>query len=141
LKLYLDTSVLVTALTSESATPRVQDWLEAQEPSSLHISLWVETEFSSALSMKIRMGELTLDMRAVSLSDFENMKTHSLTLTDLKSSHFLAAAKLADNFALALRAPDALHLAIAMALGATLCTLDNKFAEAAASVGAKVIVP
>jgi uncharacterized protein len=83
LKIYLDTSVLVTALTSESATPRIQDWLEAQEPSSLHISLWVETEFSSALSMKIRKGELTLDMRAVSLSDFEDMKTHSLTLTDL----------------------------------------------------------
>jgi uncharacterized protein len=105
LKLYLDTSVLVTALTYEASTQRVQDWLGTQDPTSLHISYWVETEFSSALAMKIRTGQLTLDMRAVSLSDYEYLKTHSLTMADVKPSHFLAAAKLADNFEHALRAP------------------------------------
>lgn len=59
-------------------------------------------------------------------------------MTAIKPAHFIAAARLADNAALALRAPDALHLAIAMEIGAALCTLDKKLADAAAAVGAKV---
>jgi uncharacterized protein len=138
LSLYFDTSVLVGALTNEAATERLQDWLEAQEPGSMHISHWVETEFSAALAMKLRMGVLTQQMRAVSQSDFLALKSHSLATTAIKPAHFIAAARLADNIALALRAPDALHLAIAMEIGATLCTLDEKLADAAAAVGAKV---
>jgi predicted nucleic acid-binding protein len=138
---YLDTSVLVTALTNELATQSLQDWLEAQEASSLHISCWVETEFSSALAMKVRTGRMTPEMRAVSLSDFAFLRKYTLTMIAIKQSHFLAAAKLADNFALGLRAADALHLAVAMDAGATLCTLDRKLADAASAVGAKVCMP
>ena len=88
--------------------------------------------------MKMRMGLLTPEMRAVSQSDFLALKSHSLTMTAIKPAHFIAAARLADNVALALRAPDALHLAIAIAIDATLCTLDKKLADAAAAVGAEV---
>jgi uncharacterized protein len=138
LNLYLDTSVLVTALTSEVETIRVQHWLEAQNAKFLYISLWVETEFSSALAIKIRTGELAPDMRAVSLADFAALKSKSFTIVPVKEAHFSEAALLADQSTLGLRAADALHLAIILDIGATLCTLDKKFAAAAEALNAKV---
>lgn len=68
--LYLDTSVLVAALTREPRTADMQAWLGAQEAGTLCISDWTVTEFSSALSMKVRMEILTAHERADVLSAF-----------------------------------------------------------------------
>jgi uncharacterized protein len=139
--LYLDTSILVSALTAEKKSPRVQLWLEMQEPDSLHISLWVETELSSALSKKVREGELTPALRKFCLGGFAALKDVSLTVAPIKPKHFVSAARLVDASLLGLRAADALHLAVSMDIGATLCTLDKKFADAAGAVGVKVLTP
>jgi predicted nucleic acid-binding protein len=49
---YLDTSVLVSALTNEADTALSQDWLAKQETSELTISDWTVTEFASAFVEK-----------------------------------------------------------------------------------------
>jgi predicted nucleic acid-binding protein len=67
LTLYLDTSLLVAALTNETETRRMQAWLGEQEPSDLAISDWVITEFSAALSMKLRSGQIEVIHRADAL--------------------------------------------------------------------------
>jgi uncharacterized protein len=139
--LYLDTSVLIAAMTPEVGTFRVLAWLAKQDSSALNISYWTVTEFSSALSVKTRTGQITHDLRANATVEFARLAAETFVVNEVKSSHFIAAARFVDDMALTLRGPDALHLAIALGLRATLCTLDKKFAEAAVSVGAKVIVP
>jgi uncharacterized protein len=136
--LYVDSSILVSALTAEAASPRVQLWLEMQKPDSLRVSLWVETELSSALSLKVRTGASTPALRKFCLSGFAALKDESLTVAPIKPKHFVSATRLVDASLLGLRAADALHLAVSMDIGAALCMLDVKFAQCAAALGAKV---
>ncbi|ADC72191.1 conserved hypothetical protein [Thioalkalivibrio sp. K90mix] len=76
---YLDTSILVAALTREPRTEDMQKWLAAQSADSLCISDWVLTEFSTALSMKVRMEILTPRERATVLGAFAALRESSLS--------------------------------------------------------------
>src|SRR5271165_3690516 len=80
LTLYLDTSLLVAALTNETETGRMQAWLGEQEPSRLAVSEWVITEFSAALSMKLRRGQIEASHRADALAMFTRLSGESFTI-------------------------------------------------------------
>ena len=107
-------------------------WLGPGEPL---VSDWVTAELSSALAIKIRTRALTLNDRMRALAAYQKLVSVSLVVLQIDSSHFQAAARLADRQDLALRAGDALHLAIAMAHGATLLTLDRRLHQACLALG------
>ena len=106
--LYLDTSLLVAAVANEPATERVQLWLSEQNPDDLAISDWVVTEFSSALSIKVRTGGLTVQHRAAALTLFNRLVAESFQTLPVQGSHFRVAARFADDHSQGLRAGDAL---------------------------------
>jgi uncharacterized protein len=54
--IYLDTSLLVTALTVEASSERVQRWFANQVADTLCTSSWTVTELSNALALKQRGG-------------------------------------------------------------------------------------
>lgn len=137
---YVDTSVLVSALTLETRTAQMQQWLAGQQADQLTVSDWTITEFSSALSIKIRTGQLNLDQRSRALAAFNQMISESFTVFGISASHFRAAARLTDQFSLNLRAGDALHLTVALAHGATVCTLDQRLAAAGPEIGAATLL-
>jgi predicted nucleic acid-binding protein len=137
---YVDTSAMVSALTTEAATQRVQHWIAAQPAGDVAISEWTITEFSAALSVKLRMGHLDSAEQEVALSAFRKNVIDSCIVLPISSDHFHSAARLADRHPLGLRAGDALHLAIAIENAATLCTLDRRLSEAGQAIGAETLL-
>jgi uncharacterized protein len=138
--LYLDTSLLVSALINEEETEAVQEWLAQRNARELTISDWVMTEFSSALSIKLQTGQLATEHRAAALATLTRLAAETFRVLAVERPSFRAAARLADQHALNLRAGDALHLAVCADHGAMLCTLDRRLGEAGPLVGVETLL-
>lgn len=90
---------------------------------------------SSALAIKLRTGQISLEQRAAALAMFNKLVAESFTVLPVAGGQFRAAAKFVDQHTLGLRAGDALHLATASEHGATVHTLDRRLAEAGPVLG------
>jgi uncharacterized protein len=138
---YLDTSFIISAMMpDEVASEASRSWLDANDE-GLVISHWVIAEVASALSIKVRTGQLTIGQRADAQQTWRNFQETSLALVEIKLEDFQTAARFAERHDLNLRAGDALHIAVAYAAGATLVTLDKRMAEAAVACGLVVETP
>lgn len=138
---YVDTSVWVSSITHEAKSEDVRSWLTRFNSEELAISDWVVTEFSSALSLKVRTGQISLEQRAAALGTFSTAVHNSLKILPIETSHFRSAALFADNHLTRLRAGDALHLAVAADHGAIVCTLDAVMISAGALLGIETVAP
>lgn len=139
---YLDPSFVVAALVADEAhSTASRAWLGIHASADIAVSDWVSTEVSSALSIKIRRGNITVEERNDILSEWQFLRSTSLGAVSVPADAFETAARFADRHDIGLRAADALHIAIALAHGRTLVTLDRVMATAATACSVPVITP
>jgi predicted nucleic acid-binding protein len=132
---YFDTSLLVAALIREAGTAAAKTYLSACGDEPLFISRWVITEFFSALAFKVRTGTITTGEQCAALTMFRPFSTLRLQVVNVESVDFEVAAGMSDHSAVALRAGDALHLAVCRRLESRLATFDAGQAAAANHLG------
>ena len=134
---YLDTSILLPTLIAEPMTEAVYGYLGANRKELL-ISDIAAAEVASALSRLVRMALLTEADASARLADFDAWRAGMSLPVDIGASDARHAFIYVRRFDLGLRTPDALHLAIARRLDATLVTLDRRLATAARELGVAV---
>lgn len=126
---YLDTSIVVSAITNEARSGEIYVWL-AQLIETPFVSGWVQAELSAALSVKMRTRTITAAENRVARQTFRELLRTNFGDVPIFASDFGRASNLAENYQMGLRGGDALHLAVAERHGATLCTLDKGQADA-----------
>jgi uncharacterized protein len=139
---YLDTSVLLPLFVREQESGRVRRGLEAIPPIEITISEWTRTEFVSAIGIMVRMGRLHEYLARTILRLFDEMAETSLQVLMPEKKDFILANHFLERFDLALRAADALHLAVAANHGARLVyTLDKVLIKTAQRLRMNAQVP
>ena len=133
---YLDTSLLPPFYWPEPLSETVQTLLNDFE--TPFISHWVKVEFASALAMRVRMGQECADSAKAVTALFQAHLNEGIyeLLPIVQKDYDLACAWMSE-FNTPLRAPDALHLAVAHNNACLLLTADIKMAESAQKLGVK----
>lgn len=134
--LYLDASVTVAALITDALSHRAHKVLG--QTSGVLLSHWTLAESSSALNRIQRIGGLDAAGRSQVEKYLENWAAQGVVVP-LRPADIPAARALLLRTSTALRAGDALHLAIALRLRVALATFDVVLAEAAAEAGLEVV--
>lgn len=136
--IYLDTSVAVPIFVPEPTSAAIDAWLESCT-APLVSSDWIVTEFSSALSLKVRRGELTAKQAAAAWKGFGDFCGSGLRLLPVSRKAFDEAANLVRDVGSGLRAGDSLHLAAALDAGVgAFATADDTLGRNAKAKGLDV---
>jgi predicted nucleic acid-binding protein len=140
LSLYLDASAMLPILVKEPTSAAVDAFM-----STIQQELWVSdfaaAEVASALSRLVRSGRLQASDGAVCLSDFDVWRAAMTKPVEMHAVDVRVAGSYVRQFDLALRVPDALHLAITRRLDLVLVTLDRRLVAAAKELGIAVEEP
>ena len=137
MRIYLDASVLIALLAEEPTSGAVRRFLRAHREDRL-VSDFAAAEVASTISRLLRMRLLTEEEGSIRLADFDAWRAAATSAADVHAADARLAYIYVRRFDLGLRAPDALHLAIARRLDATLVTLDRRLAIAANQLGVAV---
>lgn len=131
---YLEPSALVSLFLPDRHTATIRTWL-GQAPGPLAISTFGAAEFASALSIALRVGRLVTHQADRVLRVFDVWAASDAATLDIDPADHRAAASFVRRFDLALRAPDALHVALCRRLGLALVTFDQRQGAAAQALG------
>lgn len=134
LTVYLDASVIVPLFMRDALTDRARQYLRNARPALLVSDLGA-AEFSSAVARKVRMGELSTDEAQAAFSTFDIWIASETGRAQISPDDAPMAERFIRRLDLTLRAPDAMHIAMALRLGATLATFDKAMEDSARALG------
>ncbi len=136
---YVDTSAIVALLTLEPKTEQVTSWYAGLHDTPAG-SDWLLTEFSSAVSIKLRTGRINEATAKLVRKEFDSLVDGGLRIVPVSRNAYRQAAAMIRRRESGLRSGDALHLAVALELGAShMATLDCTLAANAKNHGLELV--
>ncbi len=102
---------------------------------ALIVSDFTSAEFASAVGIRVRTGSVSMAEAQKAFSTFDEWAVRHATAVEIRSADIGIAQTILRQLELKLRAPDAIHLAIARRLGAEIATFDKPMAKAAQALG------
>jgi predicted nucleic acid-binding protein len=138
LSIYLDASPLVALFANDTLTTRAEAALR-RTGLVLIVSDFAATEFAAAIARRERMKLLTPAEARIAFSAFDTWIARATKQIQLATSDVVAAAAFIRRLDLTLRAPDAIHIAIAQRADADLFTFDTQMAKSARSLGLRLV--
>jgi uncharacterized protein len=136
-KIYLDANAIVSFFIADSWTQRTASFLE-KNTRPVVVSDFAAAEFSAVIARQVRRNQLTHDEARAAFISFDAWVARTDTREEIRSSDIGVAETLLRRFELNLKAPDAIHLAMAQRLDAMLLTFDSQMAAAARVLGIPV---
>ena len=137
MKVYIDTSVLVSLMVLDANTDRARQLA----PSQFIVSDLTAAEFTSALAIRFRTGSLTRDEVRSAHGLFDAWRARNAESADVLSADFRAAETIIRTLDYPLKTADATHIVIARRLGAALATFDATMAREAPRLGLALVEP
>ena len=138
--IYVDTSVFVALCTKEQKSDDVAKWY-TNSSAKMFSSTWAFTEFSSALSLKVRTSQITEKQSREAWKKFDALCQNDIELLPIESKTYYSAGILVVDSKSNLRAGDALHLAVAKQLKSkSLATLDKVLAKNAGNLKIQAVL-
>lgn len=137
MRLYLDANVVLALFLEDGLSARADDLL-AREAGTVVLSDLARAEFASVVARHVRTKRLTRPEGLNALQRFDEWADERPLRAEVTSADMRAAIAALRRFDLALRSPDALHIAIAARLDATLATFDRQMSAAARALGVAV---
>ncbi|HWD57818.1 MAG TPA: type II toxin-antitoxin system VapC family toxin [Stellaceae bacterium] len=137
MSLYLDTSVIIPLILPDALVGRAEQF-RATARDVLIVSDYAGVEFSSVVGRRVRTRELSGEDGTKVLEVFDLWRDRRARRAQIEPDDIVRAETHVRAFSLTLRGPDAIHIAIAQRLGATLVTFDRRMATAARMLGLAV---
>ncbi len=138
MRLYLDASVIVALVAGDNLADQA-DALLAKNKGILVISDFAAVEVASAIGKRVRMRLISEQQARQILASFDLFTGRTGARIETLPADLKAAEAILRQLDLPLRTGDALNIAIADRVGATLATFDRKMAIAARALRMAVV--
>ena len=136
--IYLDASVVVSFFVPDDFSTRSNAFLRGTL-GPVVLADFAAAEFVSAVSRHRRIGDLNLPAARQAIANFDRWRPVGTVAAEIDPTDVRVADAFLRRLDLTLRAPDAIHLAIAQRVGAALATFDDGMADCARALGIGVV--
>jgi predicted nucleic acid-binding protein len=138
LSVCVDTSFLVGLFVETDAYASAARTYYAATPDALIVSDFVDAEFASVIARLTRMRRIRdAEARGI-FTRFDIWRAREAEAEDINAADIRAATSMLRRLDLNVRAPDAINLAFALRLGASVLTFDQRMADNARALGITV---
>jgi predicted nucleic acid-binding protein len=138
--IYLDASVIVALFTKDYFTDRATSLL-ASKADVVIVSDFAAVEFSSVIARFVRTRSVTVEQARAVLSDFDSWSERACQRVATDGAVISRAEVFLRRMDTPLRTADAINIAIAEGLRASLMTFDEKMSAAARVLGLPLVTP